>query len=156
MKMTLVLAALVAADAASAAAGELTVRISGLKDGTGAVAIALFDSPQAYAEGEEPVRSEFLPVRGTSCEWVLSELPSGDYAIKAYHDLNGNRELDRRKFGIPAEPYGFSNNARAAFGPPTFEAARFELGGEPRTLDIELKGGWRGGQKESSASTRPP
>ena len=29
--------------------------------------------------------------------------------------------------GIPKEPYGFSNNARSKWGPPKYEAARFDL-----------------------------
>ncbi|MDZ7848305.1 MAG: DUF2141 domain-containing protein [Owenweeksia sp.] len=44
-------------------------------------------------------------------------LPTGNYTIKAYHDLNNNEELDRNTLGIPQEPYGFSNNARGTFRP---------------------------------------
>ncbi len=121
--------------------GQLTVRIDGLENATGEVAVALFDSSQAFADGGTPVRSEFLSLQGTSCEWVVDQLPPGVYAVKAYHDLNGNRDLDRRRLGIPAEPYGFSNNARALFGPPSFEEAQFEISSEPQTIEIELRGG---------------
>ena len=122
------------------AAGKLTVRIAGLKTASGEIAIALFDSSRAF-DDTEPLRSEFLPLREKACDWIVEDLPPGSYAVKVYHDLNGNRELDRKRFGIPSEPFGFSNDARAPFGPPTFEDASFELDDEPRTLEIELRGG---------------
>jgi uncharacterized protein (DUF2141 family) len=37
--------------------------------------------------------------------------------------------MDNNFFGIPKEQYGFSNNARALFGPPNFEDASFVLNG---------------------------
>ena len=45
----------------------------------------------------------------------------GDYAI-----LNAvQRTLP--ELGIPKEQFGFSNNARGTFGPPSFESASFTL-----------------------------
>ena len=45
--------------------------------------------------------------------------------------------MDNNFFWVPKEQYGFSNNARALFGPPTFEAAAFELKGAT-TQSIDL------------------
>jgi uncharacterized protein (DUF2141 family) len=36
-------------------------------------------------------------------------LPEGDYVIGLHQDTNGNGEMDYGLFGIPKEPYGFSN-----------------------------------------------
>jgi uncharacterized protein (DUF2141 family) len=66
-------------------------------------------------------------------------MPYGKYSIKAFHDENENSKLDTNFTGMPVELYGFSNNARGQFGPPSFERTAFTLN-EPRvTVAIELK-----------------
>jgi uncharacterized protein (DUF2141 family) len=47
-----------------------------------------------------------------------------------------NGKLDTNRLGIPTEGYGFSNNARNLFGPPSFAAASFPYDG--RTLDLTI------------------
>ena len=60
---------------------------------------------------------------------VFNNLSNGDYALAIYQDLNENAKLDKKKFGIPAEPFAFSNDALRKFGPPYFEQAKFHLDG---------------------------
>ena len=50
-------------------------------------------------------------------------LEPGDYAVAIYHDENGNGQLDKRLFGIPKEPYGFSNNYRPRLSAPNSATA---------------------------------
>jgi len=38
----------------------------------------------------------------------------------------------------PTEAYGFSNGARATFGPPTWEDTRFHFAGDEETIRIEM------------------
>ena len=68
---------------------------------------------------------------------MFANLPAGDYAIKVFQDADDDGELD---FGImgPSEAYGFSNGARATFGPPAWEAARFHFAGGQETIRIEM------------------
>lgn len=54
----------------------------------------------------------------------------GTYALAVYHDADGNRKLKRNGLGMPAEGYGFSNNAPALLGLPSFRAVRLAV---PRT-----------------------
>jgi len=55
------------------------------------------------------------------------------------HDLNGNGELDTNFVGLPQEPYGFSNNATANFGPPKWNDIRFQLdGNNQQIIDLNL------------------
>jgi uncharacterized protein (DUF2141 family) len=56
-----------------------------------------------------------------------------------YHDENNNRRLDRNFFGIPSEPYGFSNDARNAMRAPTYEEAAFTLAAAAMTIDIRVR-----------------
>ncbi|MCZ7687277.1 MAG: DUF2141 domain-containing protein [Sandaracinaceae bacterium] len=53
--------------------------------------------------------------------------PGAQYAVAAFHDENGNDDLDRGVFGIPTEGTGASNDARGFMGPPRWEHARFVL-----------------------------
>lgn len=55
------------------------------------------------------------------------KVPSGTYAIGLYIDANENEKMDTNFLGIPKEQFGFSNDAKGSFGPPSFESASFEL-----------------------------
>ena len=70
---------------------------------------------------------------------VEFDLPAGEYSAVVYHDLNGNGKLDTWFYGKPKEPYGFSNNARSAFGIPSFEESRFVVNSAETRLIITVK-----------------
>ncbi len=106
---------------------RLEVTVTGLRSSRGQLAIALFASESDYNEQTNAVRRAFLPIVAGRSTWQLSDLPAGRYALIAYHDENGNREIDMRIFGMPKEAVGVSNDARGVFGPPGFDAASFEL-----------------------------
>jgi uncharacterized protein (DUF2141 family) len=55
------------------------------------------------------------------------KLEAGIYAVSAFIDLNGNGKLDKNFFGIPKEPYCFSNNFKPALSAPDFKDCSFEL-----------------------------
>ena len=50
--------------------------------------------------------------------------------MKAFHDVNGDGQMNTNPFGIPIEPYAFSNNAVGNMGPARWSAARFPVSGE--------------------------
>jgi uncharacterized protein (DUF2141 family) len=81
-----------------------------------------------------------LTIEDRSCAWVVHDLVPGTYAVALFHDRNSNGFLDKKALGIPKEPYGFSNNASATFGPPSFERAKIVLDGSPVTIEIRLRG----------------
>ena len=56
-------------------------------------------------------------------------LPAGDYGVKAFHDVNGNGRMDTNPFGMPIEPYAFSNNAVGNMGPAGWDRAKFAVSG---------------------------
>ena len=59
------------------------------------------------------------------------------YAIAIYHDKNDNDEFDTF-FGLPAEKYGFSKNAKF-FWSAKFSEASFLSENVNLRLDIDLK-----------------
>ncbi|SFS31473.1 DUF2141 domain-containing protein [Brevundimonas viscosa] len=95
---------------------------------TGRVMVALYDSAAAYRGGPAVARAA-IDASGPAVA-VFRDLPSGDYAVKAFHDVDGDGEMDTNPFGIPVEPYAFSNNARGDMGPASWERARFTVSGD--------------------------
>lgn len=53
----------------------------------------------------------------------MQDLPEGPLAFAVYQDTNNDGKLNRGSFGIPTEPYGFSNDAKGTMGPPGFKDA---------------------------------
>ena len=47
----------------------------------------------------------------------------------AAHWFDGDGEMDANPFGMPTEPYGFSNNAVGNMGPASWDRARFTVSG---------------------------
>ena len=74
---------------------------------------------------------------GTGTATYSFELPNGTYAIGIFIDTNYNNEMDRNFFGVPKEQYGFSNDAKGSFGPPSFKDASFTVSGDMQ-LEINL------------------
>lgn len=96
---------------------------------TGSVMVALYDSAAAYTGGR-PVAQMQLDVAAGTPVAVFRDLPAGDYAAKAFHDVDGDGEMDTNPFGIPIEPYAFSNNAVGNMGPASWDRARFTVSGD--------------------------
>lgn len=127
------------AAAAPAAAVELRVRVTGAVSDDGFIAVAVYGSPESFAGRRDPVAADRLPVASGAASWRLAGLPPGRYAVAAYHDADGDGGLDRSPLGVPVEAYGFSNNARGRFGPPSFDDAAVELAGGTGELEITLR-----------------
>ena len=68
----------------------------------------------------------------------IANIKTGVYSISLFHDENNNGVLDTKGFfGIPSEPYGFSNNPSTTFGPPSFEKCTFLIN-KNKQISIEL------------------
>ena len=117
----------------------LTVEVLGLESDEGSVALAIFDSSRSFDERTGAVAAETVAPTDGRATWSVEDLPAGRYAVAVFHDLNDNGELDRTTLGPPSEPYGFSNDARATFGPPKFGAAAIELPPGQHTLRIRVR-----------------
>jgi uncharacterized protein (DUF2141 family) len=102
---------------------------------TGKVMVALYDSEAAYQSGR-PVAAREVDASG-SVVAVFDHLPAGDYAMRAFHDVNGDGQMNTNPFGMPVEPYAFSNNAVGNMGPASWERARFSVSGDTaQTISI--------------------
>lgn len=118
--------------------GSLVIRVSGFENDRGTVQIGLADSRENY-ERDVPKWGFSIPILNGEAVQRVDDLPHGTYAVKVFHDENDNKELDTRIFGIPTERYGFSNDARAPFGPPDFDDAAFVLDAPEKEIRISVK-----------------
>jgi uncharacterized protein (DUF2141 family) len=105
---------------------------------SGTVMVALFDSASAFDGGSgRPVASTAVSASGREVVAVFENLPAGDYGVKAFHDVNGDGQMNANPFGMPIEPFAFSNNAVGNMGPARWSAARFAVSGETaQTISI--------------------
>ena len=106
----------------------LKLEVAGIENAKGKLVIALFACEKTYESNDNPAYHIILPVtKKGSAHHTFEGLADGNYAIKLFHDVNANGKLDTNWVGIPREPYGFSNNPRIRFGPPSFADAKFQL-----------------------------
>jgi hypothetical protein len=117
---------------------DLTVETTGFSSSHGSLSIALFREKDEFPVFGKQFKGKIVAIDGKTTKVFFNDLPTGKYAIAAYHDKNNNKKLDKNQLGIPQENYGFSNNARRMFSAPSFEEASFELKSK-KTIQIFLK-----------------
>jgi len=121
--------------------GILIVEVSGLKDATGNVYIAVYDSDSTWLSDTTVLSKKVAISEALDGELVRTELqlPLGEYALSVFYDKDDDGELDTNFIGMPKEPIALSNNAVAKFGPPKYADAVFTLGAEPMIQRISMK-----------------
>lgn len=121
-----------------AADGSLTIVFDGISKREGVVLCAVFDSKATYDANTGPVRTLTPSASGGDFSVTLAGLKPGVYAVKSFHDRDGDGKMRFNPLGMPLEPYGFSNNARAPFGPPSWRRASFEIkpGGNSQVIRL--------------------
>ena len=123
-------------NAFGASSGTLELKISNLKSTEGHVYVQLFSDKEEFLK--EPYRKMMVDhIEGQTVTFIIDNLPEGNYAISVMHDENMNGDLDTGAFGIPQEGYGFSNNAKGMFGPPSYKESEFNFS-EDKTMTIKL------------------
>lgn len=118
--------------------GELIITVTGFETDNGVARLAIVDSKSGHETGRNFLGME-IRISGHQAAAVVPDIPYGEYAVKVFHDENRNNELDTGVFGIPVERYGFSNNARGAFGPPAFAEISFDHLSPRTRIDIQVQ-----------------
>ena len=115
------------AGAQAAGAAKLALTVTDITDAKGALMIAVYD--QAGYDADKPVAQAAIPVTGQTAAYSFDGLKPGKYGIKMFHDVDGDGQLGTNPFGMPVEPYAFSNNAKGQFGPASWQDAAFDVEG---------------------------
>jgi len=114
------------------------VKILNIRNSTGTVACALFESPKGFPKEflQFATNIMMIKIRKSQARCDFEDIPPGTYAMAVVHDENMNGKLDTNWMGIPTEGYGFSNNPKVFLGPPSFAAASFRYDG--RSIDMTM------------------
>ncbi|QTC90729.1 DUF2141 domain-containing protein [Brevundimonas goettingensis] len=124
------LVAALLASAPAFAADEPTVTLTfDTAAATGQVMVVLFGSEDAWKGNGAPVAQALVDVAAGQHSATFT-VPAGDYAARSFHDINGDGRMNANPFGMPTEPYGFSNNARGNMGPASWDQAHFTVAGD--------------------------
>ena len=125
---------------AYAQTGTVAVKVTQIdvKEG-GKIKIGIYDSKGFPFLGKE-IDGLVIEIKGTSATYVFKNISACKYAISVFQDSNVDGILNKNMFGVPKEPYGFSNNKYGKFGPPNFEDVSFDVKeGTSISLTINLK-----------------
>jgi uncharacterized protein (DUF2141 family) len=133
-------ATVIAMTTAAAGSGEGTLEVEcvGLARAAGEVVCALYDRAEAFPSESDVYAASYARVSGDRAVCRFEGVPSGRYAVAAFHDEDGDRKL-KKLMGMPREGYGFSNDARpSTFGPPKFPAAAFDFDGKAKRITVRI------------------
>ena len=114
----------------------LTIVIKNIKHDTGKIYVSLHQGKEGY-DNRINFRQEIVDANSPTLR-LSFDVPEGEYAIRLYHDVDDNGELNINVLGIPREPYAFSNNAKPRMSAPGWNPTKFTVGKQPVVQEIEL------------------
>ncbi len=121
-------------------ATTLTVQVSGMNAARGEVAITVYPSDPKKFLAPKGKLARLRPRTVAPVTQVCFNLPGpGTYAVAVYHDANGDEDFNRSVIGMPTEGFGFSNDAPAKFGLPTFDTVKFAVKPGANLTRIKLR-----------------
>jgi len=123
--------------ATTAAAADLTVTVSGVRDASQSIRIALYANADTFRHEQNAKQVLSIPAAPGTVTGVFREILPGRYAVLAYHDDNGNQKLDMILGMFPAEGWGLSNDP-TVIGPPAFEESAFDVPEPGAAITVSL------------------
>ena len=125
----------------TASARSVLVRPDTYRSLTGYLRCSLFAGPSGFpASSEKATMVLSVPVESPKTGCYFEGLKPGTYAVAMMHDENNNEKMDTTIIGMPAEGWAVTNNAGpSVFGPPSFDAAKFELSSTSKEIVLKLR-----------------
>ncbi len=102
-RLSLGLSALLFSGLSFADGTTLTVELVGVQHDRGSLRVGLYNQPDTFRKEAQALAVQQIPAIVGTASLRFSDLPAGRYAIMAYHDEDGNGELNRR-FGMIPSP----------------------------------------------------
>ena len=121
--------------AAIAGAGDLTIRVGGVDPGRGEnIGISVY-TLQSWEKKTSYRVMDFELGPGEDCfEFIIENLPSGEYMIMGLQDSNGNFKMDKNFLGMPKEGFFCTNNIKK----PSWKKCAYSYDGEDVSLDLVM------------------
>ena len=119
-------------------AANLNVTIDNVNSNEGKILAQVFKGHANYKNGK-PESSLVLPAKKGENSFLFQNLSEGEYAVRLFHDINDNNDLDTNVFGMPTEGYGFSNQAVGNFGPAKYKDMVVIIAKDAESADTKVK-----------------
>ncbi len=118
---------------------QLEVLVTGV-EAKGILTVELYaPSKRDFLRKDSRLKRIRVPAESGS-QTVCFDLPAaGRYALAAYHDVDGDRDLARKWNMMPAEPFAISSNKPLRLGVPRFDEVAFSAGERTTWIQLELK-----------------
>jgi uncharacterized protein (DUF2141 family) len=118
---------------------EIDVTVTGVTRSVGLVTAELYpDVRDVFLRGPGRIEIARYAAKAPETRFCLHAPGRGRYAVSVYHDENANTDFDRRIFGLPAEPWGLSNNPPVRLRKPDLEDSLFPVDGNGAKITIKL------------------
>ena len=119
---------------------SIQVNIQEASSDQGMIRVLLFSGGAGFPDQvSKAVKSFSIPPKNKQVAFTISDLALGTYSLAVIHDQDSNGKLSSNAVGYPIEKFGFSNNPKVYFSPPSFEKASFILGKTPIKVTISLR-----------------
>jgi uncharacterized protein (DUF2141 family) len=108
----------------------VTVEIAGLRNAKGVVRLCMTSKATAFPACQKgSAMTGSVAASKTPVRYTFENVPSGTYAVAAFHDENGNGKMDKL-MAMPKEGFAFSRNPPMRPRAPTFNEANFNVSAE--------------------------
>ena len=119
---------------------RLEVDVTGMRRIAGNITLTAYGAdPTRFLKHAGSLAITRVMLTGPVAALCVAVSRPGTYAIAIYHDENNNHHFDRNFLGLPAEGFGFSNDAPTGLGPPSFASARIAIGPGVHRIAIHLR-----------------
>ncbi|GJL74065.1 DUF2141 domain-containing protein [Nitrosomonas sp.] len=111
---------------------QVRVTVNGAGSG-GILSVELYHDPDNFLNKKGRTKRIRIPATEGQHKVCFNLEKQGTYAVASYHDIDGNRKLNKKWNMMPEEPFGLSNNPEQHFGFPKFSDSAFttdELGAD--------------------------
>ena len=114
----------------------LTIEVASFENTKGVLRVCVTDQKDDFLKS--CAFSKIVAVEDDTVSLKIENIEKGNYAVSVYHDENNSGILETGGvFGIPLEPYGFSNNPNMTFG-PSYKKSVFKMTSD-KNISIKLK-----------------
>ena len=114
----------------------LTIEVASFENTKGVLRVCVTDQKDDFLKS--CAFSKIVTIEDDTVSLKIENIEKGNYAVSVYHDENNSGILETGGvFGIPLEPYGFSNNPNMTFG-PSYKKSVFKMTSD-KNISIKLK-----------------
>ena len=118
---------------------EIRIIVSGIEKPVGLITADLFPNRQEnFLRGRGRLKQVKFAAKKPTTQFCIVAPEAGSFAVSVYHDKNANGDFDKGPLGLPAEPWGISQNPKIRFGPPGVEETIFPVGADGAKVEIQL------------------